>query len=869
MDPSTRSFSAEDLLAESQWIQALARSLVREPEAAEDLVQETWLAALRRRPAVRESLRPWLARVLRNQAALLRRNRLRGARDQADAVDEPLPSAADLVVRAETHRLLVGAIIELEEPYRSTVLLRYYEGLSSAEIARRRRVPSATVRTQLRRALERLREKLDQDHGGDRQRWVLALGPAASADAGSPGEGQTAAEAAAAPLAGIPAAAVTALAIAAAVGALSLLHSRGDPRAAAPEPQELVAAAMPEEVPLPAARAAVEPETPAEAMGGAGALGPLSATVVDDRTREPLPHFEVELTLARGVGSAPPSESPELEPAVRVAWARTGENGRFTTAESLPAATYEVRLIDDPRVRDQDAIVHGEERVRATVPRATVRLDPTLEGVHIPSPTGPTYPLRLALPPGLELSDLRAHLRSPEQFWTLQWQLHLAPVRHFAGDEVAWVRFGHLCTKFLDSEPPWLLEVTSADGLWAGSAEVRSIAGVHGIVDLDLRAKGILAGTVQDALGPVTSDVVAILRPSDGMGEERRVSPDGRGAYALAWVEPGAYRLAFESHRHLVARKDVLVVAGERIGVDVHLERRSGGGSIRGTLASRSGAYRGTIVLALAPRSHEAKVAYAAVTWNEEGGALLGRFAFDDVPVGEYELRIVSCSDQLAWSPAVQRVTPPAEAHFECADGVELTDLGFRVVDARDRREIDRAIVLYETAGRGVALARKQPERAPDDPRSGLDLWGLRAEGLVWTHVPGPYPIRGFPADGSLRWIVAAPGYRPVYGDETAFLPEAGGRRAEVALHPGWGLQLRVVDEVSSQPVEGVEVLADGAALGRTDPGGMLRIELGALPGKLAFEYAGHRVAGGDLDPLQPPAVAGMWIYEVRIREER
>ncbi|HVS11050.1 MAG TPA: sigma-70 family RNA polymerase sigma factor, partial [Planctomycetota bacterium] len=564
MDPSTRSFTADELLAESRWLQALARSLVKEPDAAEDIVQETWLAALRRRPAVRESLRPWLARVLRNQAALLRRNRLHGARDQAELVDEPLPSAADLVVRAETHRMLVGAIIELEEPYRSTVLLRYYDGLSSAEIARRRRVPGPTVRTQLRRGLERLREKLDQEHGGDRQRWVLALVPAASATAnvGSLGGAEAAVDAGAAPLAGVPAAAITAVAVAAAVGALLLLRPRSEPRAAAPPPQEHVAAAVSGDLSFPVVRAAVEPAAPAEQASAAPVLGPLSAIVVDEQTLEPLPHFEVELAVASPeVEPAPPSAGIEPDPDVATVRARTDGRGRFTTAESLPAATYEVRLIDDPRVRDQDAIVHDQERVRAIVPQASVRLDPALEDARIATPAGPTYPLHVALPRSLELSDLRAHLRSPRQFRTLYWELHLAPVRRFPADRLPWVRFGHLYTKYLDSEPPWLLEVSSADGLWAGSAEVRSITGVHAPIDLDLRRKGIVAGTVRDELGPVASELVVILRHSDGMGEERRDSPDDRGAYSLAWVEPGAYRLAFESHRHLTERRDVRVVA--------------------------------------------------------------------------------------------------------------------------------------------------------------------------------------------------------------------------------------------------------------------------------------------------------------------
>lgn len=58
------------LLAQSSWVVALARSLVRDAAAAEDLAQEAWVAALERRPCV---LRPWLARVVANLARRARR----------------------------------------------------------------------------------------------------------------------------------------------------------------------------------------------------------------------------------------------------------------------------------------------------------------------------------------------------------------------------------------------------------------------------------------------------------------------------------------------------------------------------------------------------------------------------------------------------------------------------------------------------------------------------------------------------------------------------------------------------------------------------------------------------------------------------
>src|SRR6185503_8317505 len=57
----------EGLLDEAGWLRTLAASLASDAAQAEDLVQDTWLAALRREPRPGEA-RPWLGRVVRNLA---------------------------------------------------------------------------------------------------------------------------------------------------------------------------------------------------------------------------------------------------------------------------------------------------------------------------------------------------------------------------------------------------------------------------------------------------------------------------------------------------------------------------------------------------------------------------------------------------------------------------------------------------------------------------------------------------------------------------------------------------------------------------------------------------------------------------------
>ena len=168
----------EDLLKHRAWVSTLARALVKDESTALDLVQDTWTTALTRPPAQASSLRGWLGTVLRNR--LTDRHRVearRALREEAVSREEGAPSAAELAARADTHRRVMDAVVSFDEPYREAILLRYWEGLSTDEVAERQRVPSSTVRTRLKRARDRLRKQLDERHGGDGRTWALALAP--------------------------------------------------------------------------------------------------------------------------------------------------------------------------------------------------------------------------------------------------------------------------------------------------------------------------------------------------------------------------------------------------------------------------------------------------------------------------------------------------------------------------------------------------------------------------------------------------------------------------------------------------------------------------------------------------------------------
>ena len=146
----------EHLLAETAWLGRLAMQLVPEADR-DDLVQDVLLSAMRNR-ARPGHLRAWLATVARNLAARRRtRERNRRAREQsAGRPESGEPSVVDSLATFATHQAVVNAVMELDEPYRSAVLLRFWEDLAPREIGKRTGVPVETARTRIKRGIEQL-----------------------------------------------------------------------------------------------------------------------------------------------------------------------------------------------------------------------------------------------------------------------------------------------------------------------------------------------------------------------------------------------------------------------------------------------------------------------------------------------------------------------------------------------------------------------------------------------------------------------------------------------------------------------------------------------------------------------------------------
>ncbi len=151
------------LLAEKAWVRALARSLLFDPDRADDVVQETWLAALESPPRQSSSLRGWLRSVVRNRSQnVLRGERRRHDREREVAQTE-VRSDLDIDEHLDLHHRLAEAIVELYPVHRTVIYLRYFRDETFEAIGRETGVQTATARTRHRRVLERLRRAIASD----------------------------------------------------------------------------------------------------------------------------------------------------------------------------------------------------------------------------------------------------------------------------------------------------------------------------------------------------------------------------------------------------------------------------------------------------------------------------------------------------------------------------------------------------------------------------------------------------------------------------------------------------------------------------------------------------------------------------------
>ncbi|MCZ6643988.1 MAG: sigma-70 family RNA polymerase sigma factor, partial [Gammaproteobacteria bacterium] len=147
-----------------QWVKryqndawSLARYLLNDASDAEDATQEAFIKLWNQRDTINlERIKPWLLKVTRNICLDKLRHRRLAPDLQTNEVRGPVADAE----RDELSRWLKSAIADLEEPFRSLVVLRDVQQHSYEEVARITELNLSQVKVYLHRARKRLREQL-------------------------------------------------------------------------------------------------------------------------------------------------------------------------------------------------------------------------------------------------------------------------------------------------------------------------------------------------------------------------------------------------------------------------------------------------------------------------------------------------------------------------------------------------------------------------------------------------------------------------------------------------------------------------------------------------------------------------------------
>ncbi|RYF62431.1 MAG: sigma-70 family RNA polymerase sigma factor [Comamonadaceae bacterium] len=167
---ANRDAAALQLLYErcSSRLYGLALRVVRNAEHAEDVLQEAFLTIWRSAPTYRASLSPplaWMGIIVRSRALdLLRRQRSAGAgqtQEFDDVMADTLPSAEpgpqQMAETSQQAWVLHQCLQQLAPPQREALSLAYMREMSHSELAERLAQPLGTIKTWIRRSLDKLR----------------------------------------------------------------------------------------------------------------------------------------------------------------------------------------------------------------------------------------------------------------------------------------------------------------------------------------------------------------------------------------------------------------------------------------------------------------------------------------------------------------------------------------------------------------------------------------------------------------------------------------------------------------------------------------------------------------------------------------
>jgi RNA polymerase sigma-70 factor, ECF subfamily len=148
----------------------IAHGMTANAADAEDLVQETFLAAAQGGYRGEAAVRTWLVAILVRRAAMMRRTRSRRGGRHASLSGSTSSTSAEPAIEirargsspaagAEARLDLATMLENLSDDHRAVIVLREIEGMSYEEMAAALGVPRGTIESRLYRAREELRRQ--------------------------------------------------------------------------------------------------------------------------------------------------------------------------------------------------------------------------------------------------------------------------------------------------------------------------------------------------------------------------------------------------------------------------------------------------------------------------------------------------------------------------------------------------------------------------------------------------------------------------------------------------------------------------------------------------------------------------------------
>jgi RNA polymerase sigma-70 factor (ECF subfamily) len=552
------------LKSDGRALRGLARDLVGDLHAADDLVQEAARRTLQSPPRQGGALGGWLRTVVLRLGLQHRRaQRHRHTRERAAARGECVEATVDVAARREALRAVTAALFALDEPYQTTLVLRYFEDRSPTEIAASTNTSLATVKSRLQRGLQLMRARLDANAAG--RDWRRAL----IAAAGLPPLLTTAALLTTGALMMSNGSKIAILAAAAAACA-AVIWSRGD--APAPVAAQPVAAARTAPVD-PAAQAPAREPAPAERSEVATAepVPPLLAhpfeydLQIEVRDRDGLPVANAQAWLGPAgcaLAKVPATTGPDgivhaqwrgKQPTMELALQM---ESMHTLHRVLARAGAPQRAVVEGRSGGGNLVLSfvldqgdkGRARVHTLQPVASTDLDGLVFALDSRATTSP-FQMAAGLHPFAVFGDA------------------LAAARHTGEQRL------DVAGEFL-AQTAFHLQVNAAT-FDMGQAFLRS-----GITVVDSEAKDgappptVLEGTVYDEQGkPVPHATVCWGDQVDVPAE--RAQADDKGNFRFTDVKPGAHELRAGGGDAGLARAHVDVVAEKTTHWEARLQREA------------------------------------------------------------------------------------------------------------------------------------------------------------------------------------------------------------------------------------------------------------------------------------------------------